>query len=144
MTGNGSSVQLTETEKAEAASYSTVVAGASVGTALTSVGSTLSAGASAQSMFASVGQTQMLMILPETGGYIPPTVHKTFTNLDNMMFSLDFLSLDTTSLYGGFKGAFHSPKQNSTRNLDIIESGSSFMNLLNFLFILSLVLLFHL
>lgn len=75
---------------------------------------------------------------------MPPTIHKTFTNLDNMMFSLDFLSLDTTSLQIGFKRAFDSPTQNRTRNLDIIESGSSVMNLLNFLFILSLILVFHL
>ena len=103
----------------------------------------MTAGASAQGAFSAIGQTQLLMLLPEVGVYMPSLVGETLSNLDELMFSFNFLSLDSTPMYTELEGTFGYSKHNSTRNLGIIQSGSSFLNLFHFLVVFLIIVFTH-
>ena len=107
------------------------------------VGTAVMAGASAQGMFSAVGQSQLLMLLPETGSHMPSVVNESFASLDNLMLSFEFLSLDSNPVYDSFEDTFGYSKHYKSRNLNVIKNGSSILNLFALLVILLLVFIFQ-
>lgn len=87
----------------------------------------------AQSTSNGLGQTQLIMLLPEMGAYLPLLIRKTVYNLREVLLSFYFLQLDSTPVYDVLKGAFGYASNTSSRNYSLIQDGSSIMNMVNFL-----------
>ena len=92
-------------------------------------------------MFSVIGQGQLLMLLPEVGTEMPSLVNETFSNLDSLLLSLDFLPLESNIVYEKFEDYFGNSDDN--RNLNIITEGNSVLNMFNLLVVLILIFVFH-
>mmetsp|Transcript_22483 Transcript_22483/g.19977 ORF Transcript_22483/g.19977 Transcript_22483/m.19977 type:complete len:135 (+) Transcript_22483:230-634(+) len=87
----------------------------------------------AQSCSAALGQTQLIMLLPEIGPYLPTLIRKVIYNLREVLVSFEFLGLHGTSFYQTLKKSLGYPTEASLRNWSIMLDGSSLMNLFNWI-----------
>ena len=127
--------------ESEAVSFSSLVGTTITGTTAINIGTAVTAGASAQGIVSVAGQGQLLMLLPEVGADMPALVNETFSNLDSLMLSFDFLPLDSNPVHDKFEETFGYSK--NKRDLSIIKNGSSILNLFNFLVVLILIVMFN-
>ena len=129
--------------KTESTTSSSVIGGTVAASMIVNLGTSAIGGSSAQGMFSGIGQTQLLMTVPEIGSYIPAAVNKTFSNLDSLMLNFDFLSLESNAIYDEIEQEFGYTVNNGTRNLSIIKHTSSLLNLFHLFIILAVIFLFH-
>ena len=87
----------------------------------------------AQSVSNGLGQTQLIMLLPEIGPYLPTLIRKVIFNLREVLLSFEFLGLHSLSIYKTLKDTFGYDIPQSEKNYSVTLNGSSILNLFNWL-----------
>ena len=135
-------VEEENTEFAQNAGYATksVIAG---GVALSSA-SLILAGGSSQGLFGAVNQLQLMLLFPLFRLFVPTIIVKFYESLDWTLFSFNFISLGQIPVVNEIWESFEEEQEDMYLNIIGIEQTSSLLNIFSCLFLLLLLMIFHL
>ena len=95
-------------------------------------------------MWSLINQFQLLMLLLLTGTYMPKTVRQYLSNMDIVLFNLDFIPISRLPLISNLYDYMSFEQDNENMTYIGIDYGSTLVNNISFLFFMLLFIIAYL